>query len=389
VAEQSTLLPPGEKAEEGAVPRDVPGLVSHKFKLTSDVRLGASLLVAESPANKKQLRDRVKQQFLLIVTPERAVKTVAAVYADPREGDKGEASRKATEAAIEAATAAEPEPGTAAAALLKRERDLRAKETADLQRRIETLERALDERKGNPPPVPYRREQYFETRVYRMRDGDAREQKARFDELLAKSPVATQRIAVNFKGDLAEVHAPAELMGAVAKIMEAIGGARVGDAGGKAEGGENPGAPTTTTVYRLRHTESATVADRLKEFLSRSAAPETKVAVDAATNSVIVAAQPQHHADIKKLIAALDRPEENRALQTELKLLELDLAEAKLSVEEAEEEYSRVQELKAANSISQQEVRQKQLAVERAKIQMQRIMIKLEAAKSKAEPAPK
>ena len=216
----------------------------------------------------------------------------------------------------------------------------------------------------------------MEARVFRMREGDAREHKARFDELLAKSPVATQKIAVNFKGDLAEVHAPAELMGAVAKIMEAIGA-------------EKPGAETSTTVYRLRFVESATVADRLKEFLAKSSASDAKVAVDAATNSVIVAAQPQHHADIKKLITALDRPEENRALQTELKLLELDLAEAKLSVEEAEEEYSRVQELKATNSISQQEVRQKQLAVERAKIQLQRIMVKLEAAKSKAEPAPK
>jgi multidrug resistance efflux pump len=123
------------------------------------------------------------------------------------------------------------------------------------------------------------------------------------------------------------------------------------------------------------------VADRLKEFLTRSAAPETKVAIDATTNSIIVAAQSQHQADIKKLITALDRPEENRALQTELKLLELDLAEAKLSVEEAEEDFARVQELKARNAITQQEVRQKQLQVERAKIQMQRIMIKLEAAK--------
>ena len=49
-AEQSQLVPPGEKTEEGAVPRDVPGLVSHKFKLTEEVKLGGGLLVAESPA---------------------------------------------------------------------------------------------------------------------------------------------------------------------------------------------------------------------------------------------------------------------------------------------------------------------------------------------------
>ena len=148
VAEQANLLPPGEQVEEGAVPRNVPGLVSHKFKLSEDVKLGGSLLVAESPAGKKQLRDAVKDQFLLIVTPQRAVREVAAVYADPAAGDKGEADRKATEAAIEAATAAEPEPGTAAAALLKAERLARQKETAELKQQLDALQQELKKLRG-------------------------------------------------------------------------------------------------------------------------------------------------------------------------------------------------------------------------------------------------
>jgi hypothetical protein len=151
VAEQANLIPPGEKAVEGGIPRDVPGLVSHKFKLHSDVKLGGSLLVAESPADKKQLRDAVKQQFLLIVTPQRAVRAVATVYSDPAAGDKGEAAAAATKAALEnvlnkatAATAAEPEPGAVAPTVREAEQDARAKETADLKRQIEMLQRQVE-----------------------------------------------------------------------------------------------------------------------------------------------------------------------------------------------------------------------------------------------------
>jgi beta-lactamase regulating signal transducer with metallopeptidase domain len=105
VAEQSNLVLTGEKATDGIAARDLPGLVSNKFKLTSDVKLGGSLLVAQSPTGKKGRID-VKKQFLLIITPQRAVREAAAVYASPTEGEKGEAARAATEAAIEAATAA-------------------------------------------------------------------------------------------------------------------------------------------------------------------------------------------------------------------------------------------------------------------------------------------
>ena len=73
---------------------------------------------------------------------------MAAVYSDPAAGDKGEAARAATEAALDKATAAaaaaEPEAGTLAPSVLQAEHDARAKETADLKRQVELLQREVE-----------------------------------------------------------------------------------------------------------------------------------------------------------------------------------------------------------------------------------------------------
>jgi hypothetical protein len=596
VAEQSSLIPPGEKAgalenEPGAVPRDVPGLVSHKFNLTADVKFGGSLLVAESPPNQKQLRDAVKQQFLLIVTPQRAVREAAAVYADPREGEKGEAARKATEADLEAATAAEPEPGTAAAALLKRERELRAKETAELRKQIEALTsdlqalraatghkvmtrvfpvqnrrseniaadlqklfaptpakdriqisgdgktitiqadesilleceklivaldrsgpeidpqdpnaehvqkvwKLLAERRQQAvapigelkddvqffPPGPEHKSQYLVTRVYRLTKGNAREHKAKFDELLAKSPLAAHKIAVNFKGDVAEVYAPAELMGEVKKLLESLGAEEIA----VAPPAERPvrTQPATTkrhsvVVYRLQtalasggleklrqvltdkglqavlsapdgeaktirvESDDSRVHTVVREFLSNhgplevaeyveqqpapAARPpaatrgslqennqrlleldlaQAKLEVDKAEKDLariqrldvsqaevdvarfaLAAAQIQAQKAAARLegsasvpATAADPARSPVSKATEVKLLELDLAEAKLSLDAAELELARIQQLRERNVVPDEEVQKQRFATERAKIQVQRIMVKLEAA---------
>lgn len=76
--------------------------------------------------------------------------------------------------------------------------------------------------------------------------------------------------------------------------------------------------------------------------------------------------------------------------QTQRKLLELDLQEAQVNVEAAEVELAMVQEVlkKNPNSVSRQEVRKRQLEVDRAKIQMKRIQVQLEAEKAAADAAP-
>ncbi len=565
VAEQSTLLPPGEKAAEGAVPRDVPGLVSHKFKLTSDVKLGSSLLVAESPPNKKQLRDGVKKQFLLIISPQQAVRSVVGVYSDPREGEKAQAARKDAEAALNAATAAEPEPGNAAAALLARERELRAKETADLRKQIESLKQQLEQtqapalgeslknrmvrrefhlkfvkaediarRMGEQlsstpakdtkltaiketnslvvecqrhfatdleklvlsidrasdqdlpsfpapahlhddvqffPPGPNELTKSWEVRSFRLKLTTAEEAKKRFDAAYAKSPLATQKIAANFKGDLVEVHAPAELMDEVRKLLEPLG---VEEIARKIRAADPAAAPKVTKVFRLRHTEAIPVIQKIGLLSSPSGAGDVTLVPDGDSNAVIVSAPEPYFKEIEQVIQMLDKPvtdpaaeqprqaesrvDVNRKLlelelaaaklevekaeqdfariqkldvsqaeadaarialaaaqiqvqkavarleggapasvpaadpdrapvsrATEVKLLELDLAEAKLTLEAAEADLSRIQQLRDRNVIPEEEVSRKQLAAERAKIHVQRIMVRLEAAKEPDE----
>jgi beta-lactamase regulating signal transducer with metallopeptidase domain len=79
-----------------------------------------------------------------------------------------------------------------------------------------------------------------------------------------------------------------------------------------------------------------------------------------------------------------------RARETEARLLELDLADAKLGVEEAQAEVQAAQQMREKGAIGQQEMRQRELKVERAKIQMQRIQVRLEAARevSQTESGP-
>jgi multidrug resistance efflux pump len=75
--------------------------------------------------------------------------------------------------------------------------------------------------------------------------------------------------------------------------------------------------------------------------------------------------------------------------RTEIRLLELDLADAKLAVEEAESELARMQQIQKQSpaALSEQEIRKYQFQADRAKIQVQRIMIKLEGAKAEPQPA--
>jgi hypothetical protein len=75
---------------------------------------------------------------------------------------------------------------------------------------------------------------------------------------------------------------------------------------------------------------------------------------------------------------------------TQRKLLELDLADARLSVESAETELAEVKEIRSKNpgAVSQQELRKKQLEIERAKIKVKRIELLIEEAGKDSEGSP-
>jgi hypothetical protein len=75
--------------------------------------------------------------------------------------------------------------------------------------------------------------------------------------------------------------------------------------------------------------------------------------------------------------------------QTQRKLLELDLAEAELNLEVAKVELESIQEISKKNpsAVSRQDLRKRQLEVNRATIQVKRIEVQLEAEKQAEPPA--
>ena len=154
LAEQAKLVPPGEEAVEGAVPRDVPGLVSHKFKLTAEVKLGGSLLVAESPAGKKQLRDAVKQQFLLIVTPQRAVRAGRGRLCRSDRGGQGRSPPQSDGSIARSrhGRRARARHGSRRVAQGRTRRP--PKETAELKRQIDALQQELNKLRSLTEPKP-------------------------------------------------------------------------------------------------------------------------------------------------------------------------------------------------------------------------------------------
>lgn len=74
----------------------------------------------------------------------------------------------------------------------------------------------------------------------------------------------------------------------------------------------------------------------------------------------------------------------------ERQLLELDLTEAKLDVQLAETEFAELEEIRKKNpgAASLRELRKRQLQLERAKIQVRRIEIRLDSTKAPAETTP-
>jgi len=394
------------------------------------VKLGGSLLVAESPAGKKQLRDALKQQFLLIVTPQRAVRTVAAVYSDPRAGDKGEAARTATEAALNAATAAEPEPGTAAAALLKAEREARAKETAELRQQIVALQRDLEKLRAAT-------ETKLITREYALKHRKAREVAADLSDLVKDSANKDRfQLTVDAGHNSIIIHVVEKFAGEFDKVIAAL------DRPERLLDPNDPDDAYATQIKRIlaerrkeradlgtekllstrnalaptnRNNSTHSAEVRLLELdlaeaqlaLDRAEKESARIEQLRATNAISQEQVDQKRFELAQAKIQVQRATaklqagspavESRATaepvgpsqRTEIRLLELDLADAKLAVEEAESELARVQQIQKQSpaALSEQEIRKYQFQADRAKIQVQRIMIKLEAAKTEPQPA--
>lgn len=75
--------------------------------------------------------------------------------------------------------------------------------------------------------------------------------------------------------------------------------------------------------------------------------------------------------------------------QTERRLLELDLQAAELELQAAQEDFNEAEALQKSNSISAQEVRAKRRTLDRAKIQLARIKVQLDALEKHPAEAPR
>ncbi|MEX2176406.1 MAG: M56 family metallopeptidase [Pirellulaceae bacterium] len=393
-AEQANLLSPGEKAEEGGAARDVPGLVSHKFTLHADeVALGGSLLVAESPADKRDAGKTAKEQFVAIVTLHEVVHAQAPVYSDPAAGQRGEAKRKATQAALDAATKDDAHTP-----------HLRVMKT-DVPLSFEYLV-------GERDPV----------QVATLLEDKARSSKWHaFKTIPIRDPKPARVVILVAQSDARQL---ADFVG------DAIGKQKTAPLAKDAENvphlvpdhplvspptlESKPPAPLypakpklALRVYPLKYLKAAEVQKQLEAILSKSPYQPVKIMHDPRANALIVEDDGRsggRYADeIAKLIESLDQPakadepkpmpapaRENPSPSTELRLLELDREEADASLQIAEAELQAMQEIRAKNpgAASPAELRKFEFQVQRAKIQLERINVRLEGLKSQPAQSP-
>jgi beta-lactamase regulating signal transducer with metallopeptidase domain len=143
-AQQSELIRPTPYTNDGGPPANVPGIVSRKFRLNTEIEIGKSLLVAESPGKQAKGEEPKRDQFLLILKPSKVTLEASAIYLDPGAAERARAAAATTPPTT--AYAAEPELRAAAEVLLSRERAARARETEALKMKIAELQNQLAER---------------------------------------------------------------------------------------------------------------------------------------------------------------------------------------------------------------------------------------------------
>ena len=414
LAEQASLLPPAEAADDGATPRKVPGLASHKFSLKSDVKFGDSLLVAESPADKKQGHDAAKKQFLLIISPKRAVREAAAVYADPAVGEMGERERQATEAALEAAAAAEPKPGTAAAALLAREREARRNETTELKRQIDALQKQLaqllsrtEPKRGQTGNSAFDRDEAAEASrrevdvrlaeldlaQAKLAEEAAAKEFARIEQLRAANGVSQQELDAR---QIALAQAKIEVARAEAKLEAAKAAASQGTPTRPAASVADPQvswgalrADVDEARLELQRAEQdwrRVEQLKAKGLIANNQVDQSQFDLEKARINLRRAEAKLHEDLAARNQPTAGSPQRSASSQIEIRLLELDVDEAKLALEDAEVRlaHAATQRVKSPSSLSGAEFQSCRVNVDRAKIQLQRAQIKLEAAKAAA-----
>jgi len=114
------------------------------------------------------------------------------------------------------------------------------------------------------------------------------------------------------------------------------------------------------------------------------------IGVDSKSGSLIVSGSEQQIGEVRKLLFELDRTAAATAEQRlQQKLLELDLREAEIGLQAAKAEHEQMEEVRRKNSgtVSNSELRHSQLKVELAQLQVERMKLRIEAARAANPPA--
>jgi len=132
------------------------------------------------------------------------------------------------------------------------------------------------------------------------------------------------------------------------------------------------------------------VLNQLKKRLEDWQNKGVTVTADSKGGSLIVSGSEQQIAEVRKLLFEIERTAAaSSQQQLQQKLLELDLREAEIGLQAAKADYAHLSEIRSANTgaISNSELRQSQLKVELAQVQLERMKVRLEAARA-ADPPP-
>ena len=433
VAEQSAMIPSEKLSVKLADPNIQQGerlasLVTHKFTVKEDIKIGKSLLVAESSEREGE---KGKDQFLMVISPKEPVRTLVAVQAQPTPQPIDDVLANPRDPmtqppALPPITPAPAEPAQkdqqnleAAIQALMQERDARQKETEQLKQRVEALTRRVEELHGSPRRGPAGRRLTYS---YPLRNRKAADVAGELQEALKESlpglvvrvDERTNTIYVEgeeqaFGEELQKILDARDQPGAQNNPLKPATSQPSNELPSAPQGRNQrirslprkPSGEEVLHVYPVRNHMASDLAEAVQKNLGHMLS-ELKVQVDERTNSLIISVDKNHAEGLQEILTAWDRdgfgkpmqppaqaqsvPQNAAQFRARLRLLELDVAEAELELQKAKQAYERAEKLKGTAAISETEVAVHQFEVEKAQIQLERARVRLEEA-TEQQPA--
>lgn len=368
VAEQSMLFPPEISRQPVPVNGELPGLVRHKFTVQEHVTPGNSLLVAESSEREGSKRE---EQLLMVISPKKPVRTLVAVQPNP--------TAQPPQAVAEPHPQSTPAPPVsqiarplgetaskdvqnlqAAIEALMQEREARRRETEQLKQKIDELARRLEELQGGARMPKGSRTLLHSYAVQNRKAADVAQE---LQEAL-KEKMPGLKVGVDERTNSLIVHIEERYAEELQNVLEA-----------NDKDGQN---------VRFRAVQSQqTLPPSSQQNFSLQPAPAPQ---NVPSGGRIAPPQELPSAQSFRERREVENRRAAAAARSQLRLLELDVAEAELELKKAKETMDRVEKLKASSAISENEVSVHQFEVQKAQIQLERARVRLEEA-AEQQPA--